>query len=201
MTQSPKFARRIVLTWTLNDSVGHNELSCGADTTFYRTYFYIINVLLKYLQQMLLHWHVTPPIITSARTDPGIGKGEFVRQPGGWKSPNGVQGQSPSRRSVEQVRIQCWYSANYTITTTLLSGRMQNIVNLVLQSTNVLRAIVACGVSLSNAAHASQSAQSNTPRRPSQSGTSHWVSWHHAYINLLTVITHAQQLQSNIVHG
>ena len=36
----------------------------------------------------------------------------------------------------------------------------------------VHRAIVTCGVSLSNAAHASQSAQSNTPG-PSQSGTSH----------------------------
>jgi len=164
MTESLKFARRSVLAWTLNDRVGHNELSRGADTTFYRTYFYIINVLLKYLQQMLLHWHVTPPVLASARTDPGIGKGEFVvRQPGGWKSPNGVQGQSPSRRSVGQVRTQCWYSANYTITTTLLSGRTQNIVNFVLQSTIVLRAIVACGVSLSNAAYVSQSAQSNTP--------------------------------------
>jgi len=34
--------------------------------------------------------------------------------------------------------------------------------------------------------------------RASQSGTSHWVSWHHAYINLLTVFTHAQQLQCDI---
>jgi len=39
------------------------------------------------------------------------------------------------------------------------------------------------------------------PPGPSQSGTSHWVSWHHAYINLLTVIAQAQQLQSDIVHG
>jgi len=68
------------------------------------------------------------------------------------------------------------------------------------QATVPLRALVACGVSLSNAAHASQSPQSNTPG-PSQSGTSHWVSWLHAYINLLTVIAHAQQLQSDIVHG
>jgi len=56
-------------------------------------------------------------------------------------------------------------------------------------------AIVVCGVS-----NASQSPQSNTPG-PSHSGTSHWVSWHHAYINLLTVITQAQQLQLDIVHG
>jgi len=27
------------------------------------------------------------------------------------------------------------------------------------------------------------------------------ITWRHAYINLLTVISHAQQLQSDIVHG
>jgi len=36
---------------------------------------------------------------------------------------------------------------------------------------------------------------------PSQSGTSHWISWHHAYISLLTVIAQAQRLQCDIVHG
>jgi len=50
--------------------------------------------------------------------------------------------------------------------------------------------------------HMQVKVHSPTPRTgPSQSGTSHWVSWHHAYINLLTVIAHAQQLQTDIVHG
>jgi len=31
--------RPTVVTWTLNDSVGHNGLSYGADATFHRTYF------------------------------------------------------------------------------------------------------------------------------------------------------------------
>jgi len=43
---------------------------------------------------------------------------------------------------------------------------------LLLQATIALCAIVACGVSLSNAAHASQSPHSNTPG-PLQSGKSH----------------------------
>jgi len=61
-------------------------------------------------------------------------------------------------------------------------------------------AIVACGVSLSNAAHASQSPQSNTPG-PSQSGTSHWVSWHHAYINLLNCHRARPAAAVRYVHG
>jgi len=42
-----------------------------------------------------------------------------------------------------------------------------------LQATIALCAIVDCGVSLSNAAHASESPQSNTSPGLSQSGTSH----------------------------
>jgi len=39
-------ANPTVVTWTPNDSVGHNGLSCVADTTFHRTFFYLLLLLL-----------------------------------------------------------------------------------------------------------------------------------------------------------
>jgi len=61
---------------------------------------------------------------------------------------------------------------------------------LLLQSTIALRAILACAVSSSNAAHASQSPQSDTRPRACRSQG-----------RLLTVITHAQQLQCDMHCG
>jgi len=52
----------------------------------------------------------------------------------------------------------------------------------------MLREIVACGVSLSNAAHASQSPQSNTSAGRRSQGR----------LTESAVITHAQQLQSRL---
>ena len=40
MTVLSAVNRPTVVTSVLNDSVGHNGLSYGADTTFHRTYFY-----------------------------------------------------------------------------------------------------------------------------------------------------------------
>jgi len=72
---------------------------------------------------------------------------------------------------------------------------------LLLQATIALVASVWVMLHVRVKVHSPTPPQSNTPPGPSQSGTSHWDSWHHAYISLLTVIAHAQPLQSDILHG
>jgi len=78
---------------------------------------------------------------------------------------------------------------------------MQRSISKTLQATITLYAIMACGVSLSNAAHASQSAQSNTPPRAVTVRDVSLSQLASRIINLLTVIVHAQQLQSDIICG
>ena len=72
---------------------------------------------------------------------------------------------------------------------------------MVLSHDNSVTVIVACGVSLSNDAHASQTPQSNTPPRAVAVMDVSLSQLAPRIHQLLTVIAHAQQLQSDIHRG